>query len=89
MRATESLHDALRDVAGFQPRRVWVHASAENLGDEVSAQFGVPPTTLGWYVESLNCDAGGRAALSLTQRWIRADIVRVVLDSSLGRAGPR
>ena len=85
MRADDSLHQVLRN-AGVTPRRAWVRASAEVFEAEIARHLATPITSLGWYVESLNTDTASFRPVSLTQRWIRADTVRVTFESVAGPA---
>ena len=87
LRADDSLHRVLSEVAGVTPRRVWVRASAEMLEPEVAAQLGASPSGLGWFIESLNRDEGDGRLLCLTQRWIRSDVIRVIFESNLSTHG--
>lgn len=90
LRVSDSLHDVLIRAARTVPRRVWVRAGAEALTPEVAANLDATPSSLGWYVESLNHDQNDGRLLCLTQRWIRADMIRVVFESTLAPtpAGP-
>jgi DNA-binding GntR family transcriptional regulator len=80
MRVNDSLHQVLCN-AGVTPRRAWVRASAEILEAEIAQHLEAPVASLGWFVESLNVDQGTSCPVSLTQRWIRADTVRVTFES--------
>ncbi|MEZ0364470.1 GntR family transcriptional regulator [Mycobacterium sp. pUA109] len=82
MRVNDSLHDVLLN-AGVTPRRSWVHASAEQFDSDVAAQLNAPEASLGWYIESLNVDADDHRPVSLSQRWIRADILRVIFQVAM------
>lgn len=82
MRANDSLHEVLTN-AGLSPRRSWVHASTEIFEGEVANQLDAPRSSLGWYIESLNVDEATLRPVSLTQRWLRADTVRVTFDSAV------
>lgn len=82
MRANDSLHEVLAN-AGLSPRRSWVHASTEIFEGEVADQLDAPQSGLGWYIESLNADDGTLRQVSLMQRWLRADAVRVTFDSAV------
>jgi DNA-binding GntR family transcriptional regulator len=82
MRANDSLHEVLTN-AGLSPRRSWVHASTEIFEGEVADQLDAPQSSLGWYIESLNVDEGTLRPVSVTQRWLRADTVRVTFDSAV------
>ncbi|WP_051341753.1 GntR family transcriptional regulator [Pseudonocardia spinosispora] len=83
LRADDSLHRVFVDLVGVTPRRAWVRASAEVLDAQVAAALEASPSGLGWFIESLNRDAGTARPLCLTQRWIRSDVIRVVFETQL------
>jgi DNA-binding GntR family transcriptional regulator len=83
LRAYDSLYRILLTTAGATPRRVWVRASAELLEPHVAAQLDATPSGPAWFVESLNTEPRDDRPLCLTQRWIRADVIRVVFESAL------
>lgn len=53
------------------------HAADEEVADELAIGPGSPV----WLVESLNKDAATDAPIYLTERWIRADAIRLVFDA--------
>ncbi|OBF19176.1 hypothetical protein A5725_18760 [Mycobacterium kubicae] len=82
MRVEDSLHQVLTG-AGLLPRRSWVHASTELLDDDVAGQLDAAQSSLGWYIESLNVDQTSLRPVSITQRWLRADTIRVTFESTV------
>lgn len=46
-------------------------------------QLDAPQSSLGWYIESLNVDESTLQPVSITQRWLRDDTVRVTFDSAV------
>ncbi|KLN33381.1 DNA-binding GntR family transcriptional regulator [Cellulosimicrobium cellulans] len=84
LRHEESLDTILRQSARAVPERAWTRASMESAPDDASAGLGCRPGDPAWLIASLARDGvGGRPLLS-TERWVRADAVRVVLE--LGEA---
>lgn len=80
LRHEESLDAILRDVARVRPERAWTRASMESAPDDASAGLGCRPGDPAWLIASLGRDgADGRPVLS-TERWIRADAVRVIVE---------
>jgi DNA-binding GntR family transcriptional regulator len=81
LRVQNSLFEVLREVGRAVPSRRWVRASADVVTDEVARHLDLDDATLGWYIESLTADERVGRALCLSQRWIRADAMRVVFES--------
>ncbi|HZZ47375.1 MAG TPA: GntR family transcriptional regulator [Pseudonocardia sp.] len=88
LRANDSLHRVLIEVAAAAPRRVWVRATAETLAPDIAAQLDASSLGLGWFIESLNRDQNSPRLLCFTQRWIRADLIRVIFESHLSSQPP-
>lgn len=86
VRVEESLDRILRDMARARPARAWSRASMEYVDDDVAGELGCSAGDAAWLVESLNCDAESGRSLCFTRRWMRADAVRVVIES--GRPAP-
>ncbi|MBB5835650.1 UTRA domain-containing protein [Kribbella italica] len=82
VRLVESLDTILRDVAGAVPTRAWSRAAMEAVDRSVAGELGCKTGDWAWLVESLNVDALSGRPLCYTQRWMRADTVRVVIESS-------
>jgi DNA-binding GntR family transcriptional regulator len=81
VRVEESLHTILRQMAGVDPVRGWVRASMEVAQGEVADELGLDVGSAVWFVESLNRDGAEGPPVCLTQRWIRADAIRVVFEA--------
>lgn len=88
LRVRNSLFEVLRQVGRADPRRRWVRASADVVTEEVARHLDLDDATLGWYIESLTVDGDGGRPLCLSQRWIRADAMRVVFESDHGTPAP-
>lgn len=87
LRLEESLDTILRESAGVDPERAWTRASVEPAPEEASEALGCRPGDPAWLMASLARDgADGRPLLS-TERWVRADAVRVVLELGHGHDG--
>lgn len=80
LRRVESLDRVVRDVGGVVPARSWVRASMEAAGEEVADELGIGQGDPVWLVVSLNEDAASGRPVYLTERWIRADAIRVVFE---------
>ncbi|NEE00500.1 GntR family transcriptional regulator [Phytoactinopolyspora halotolerans] len=83
-----SLHVILRDMAGAEPQRAWSRASLETTEADVATELGCAPGDAAWLVESLNHDARTGRLLCLTRRWMRADAVRLIIESGTTPAPP-
>ncbi|GAA4204132.1 hypothetical protein GCM10022252_62820 [Streptosporangium oxazolinicum] len=81
LRSFDSLDVILRGSTGALPRRAWTRASMAPIDPEVAAELGSRTGDPAWLVESLNDDAGSGRLLCFTQRWMRADAVRVLLET--------
>jgi DNA-binding GntR family transcriptional regulator len=80
LRHEESLDAILRDVAGVLPERAWTRASMESVPEDAAAGLGCRPGDPVWLIASLARDArSGRPVLS-TERWVRSDAVRVIVE---------
>ncbi|MFF2496387.1 GntR family transcriptional regulator [Agromyces sp. NPDC058064] len=80
IRHESSLNEILRQMAGADPERASSRASIEIADDEVAAELECSGGDPVWLVESVNRDAASRRLLCFTQRWIRADAIRVVFE---------
>lgn len=80
IRHESSLHEILRQMANAEPERASSRASIEAASDEVAAELECSGGDPVWLVESLNRDAATGRLLCFTQRWIRADAIRVVFE---------
>lgn len=81
VRVEESLDRILREMAGVSPMRGWVRASMESAEPEVSDELALDLGDPVWYVESMNRDGAEGGPICLTQRWVRADALRVVFEA--------
>lgn len=81
LRSIESLDRIVRDIGAVVPVRSWVRASMEAAADEVADELGIGLGSPVWLVESLNKDAATDTPIYLTERWIRADAIRVVFEA--------
>ncbi|TDE15999.1 GntR family transcriptional regulator [Jiangella asiatica] len=81
LRRVESLDRILRDIGAVVPARSRVRASMEAAGEEVADELAIGLGAPVWLVESLNKDATSGAPVYLTERWIRADAIRVVFEA--------
>ncbi|MFC4005359.1 GntR family transcriptional regulator [Prauserella oleivorans] len=81
VRVSESLDHIIRTVGGVVPARSWVRASMEAACEEVADELAIDPGAPVWFVKSLNTDEATGAPVCLTERWIRADAIRVVLEA--------
>lgn len=81
LRVRNSLYDVLREAAGAEPVRRWVRAGADVVTDEVARHLDLDEVTLGWFIESCTVDAGTGRPLLVSERWIRADAMRVLFES--------
>lgn len=80
LRHEESLDAILRGTARVVPERAWTRASMESAPEDASTGLGCCPGDPAWLIASLARDGvGGRPLLS-TERWVRADAVRVVVE---------
>ncbi|WP_052852586.1 GntR family transcriptional regulator [Streptomyces avicenniae] len=86
--ASDSLDRILRESAGATPRRAWWRAALECASAETAAELGSRAGDPAWLVESLNEDVPSGRLLYLSHRWLRADTVRLVLETG-GTPGPR
>lgn len=77
----DSLDLILRDMANAMPERAWSRASMEAADPAIARELGCSPGDAAWLVESLNRDARSGRLLCFTRRWMRADAVRVVIES--------
>ncbi|SEE49898.1 GntR family transcriptional regulator [Jiangella alba] len=84
LRSVESLDRIVRDVGGVVPARRWVRASMEAADGEVADELAIGPGAPVWFVESVNQDAATATPVYLTERWIRADAIRVVFEAGAG-----
>lgn len=80
LRHEESLDAILREVAGVRPERAWTRASMESAPDDASAGLGCRPGDLAWLIASLARDGADGPPLLSTERWVRADAVRVIVE---------
>ncbi|MCA5922573.1 GntR family transcriptional regulator [Curtobacterium oceanosedimentum] len=81
LRVRDSLYEVLREAAGARPVRRWVRASADVVTDEVARHLDLDDVTLGWFIESCTVDQGSGRPLLVSQRWIRADAMRVLFEA--------
>jgi len=84
LRHEESLDAILRGTAKVLPERAWTRASMESAPEEASAGLGCRPGDPAWLIVSLARDGRDGRPLLSTERWVRADAVRVVVE--LGEA---
>nr|WP_062340335.1 GntR family transcriptional regulator [Herbidospora sakaeratensis] len=89
LRSFGSLDAILRGSAGAIPRRAWTRASMAPIDPGVATEPGSRTGDPAWLVESLDDDAGSGRLLCFTQRWMRADAVRVLLETGSARGGAR
>ncbi|OLT38764.1 hypothetical protein BJF85_08860 [Saccharomonospora sp. CUA-673] len=80
LRVSDSLDHVIRTVGGVAPTRSWVRASMEAAPDEVADELAIDPGAAVWFVKSLNTDRVSGTPVCLTERWIRADAIRVVFE---------
>lgn len=81
LRVRNSLYEVLHEAAGADPVRRWVRASADVVTEEVARHLDLDEVTLGWFIESGTVDAGTGRPLLVSERWIRADAMRVLFES--------
>lgn len=81
VRVEESLDHILREMGGVVPTRGWVRASMESADEVVTEELGLDLGDPVWYIESMNRDGADGPPVSLTQRWVRADAMRVVFET--------
>lgn len=80
LRHEDSLDAILRGTARTTPRRARTRASMESVPAEAAAGLGCRPGDPAWLLTGVVRDGvEGRPLLS-TQRWVRADAVRVVVE---------
>jgi len=82
VRVEESLDRILRDMAGVAPERAWTRATLETARADGAAGLCCRTGDPAWLVENLNRDADDGRLLVLTERWIRFDAIRVVLETN-------
>ncbi|MFF2272947.1 GntR family transcriptional regulator [Agromyces sp. NPDC058136] len=82
-----SLTEILRQMANASPERASSRASIEIASDEVATELDCTTGDPVWLVESVNRDAATGRLLCFTQRWIRADAIRVVFELGAAEAG--
>ncbi|XVV12596.1 GntR family transcriptional regulator [Actinoplanes sp. CA-131856] len=80
LRVEESLDHILRVMAQVTPQRAWTRGLLESSSVEVASALGTHPGDPAWRVENVNRDAVDGRPLMFTERWIRADTVRVVFE---------
>lgn len=81
LRSVESLDWIVRSAAQVVPARSWVRASMEAADKGVAEELGMDVSAPVWFIESLNMNAATGFPLYLTERWVRADAVRVVFEA--------
>jgi DNA-binding GntR family transcriptional regulator len=80
LRHEESLDAILRGVARALPERAWTRASMESAPDDASAGLGCRPGDPAWLIVSLGRDGADGPPVLFTERWVRADAVRVIIE---------
>ncbi|MBL7495014.1 GntR family transcriptional regulator [Frankia sp. CNm7] len=88
LRLFDSLDRVLRELAGVTLRRAWARASLETTPFELADELGTSPGDPVWYVESLNEDAETGRLLCFTQRWLRADAIRLIMETGWAGTAP-
>jgi DNA-binding GntR family transcriptional regulator len=86
LRLEESLDAILRDSAGARPERAWTRASVEPAPEVAVDGLGCRPGDPAWLMVSVARDGATGRALLFTERWVRADAVRVVLELGSARS---
>lgn len=80
LRVEPSLDAVLRATALVEPVRSTVRATVEPASAEVAEGLDCRTADNVWFIESVTVDGRDGAPLMFTQRWIRTDAVRVVLE---------
>lgn len=86
LQVSDSLYEVLRQVGRSTPHRRWVRATADVVSEDVARHLDLDEVTLGWFIESLTSDRDDERPLCLSERWIRADAIRVLFEA--GRDAP-
>ncbi|WP_369373038.1 GntR family transcriptional regulator [Promicromonospora sp. Populi] len=80
LRHEESLDAILRAVARVRPERAWTRSSMESAPDDASAGLGCRPGDPAWLIVSLARDGADGRPVLFTERWVRSDAVRVIVE---------
>lgn len=80
LRHEESLDTILREVARVRPERAWTRASMESAPDDACVGLGCRSGDPAWLIASLGRDGVDGRPLLFTERWVRADAVRVIIE---------
>ncbi|MEE2033477.1 GntR family transcriptional regulator [Rhodococcus chondri] len=80
MRIEESLDELLRQMGRVDVVRSWCRTAMELPSEEIQAALEMNYVAPVWVVESINRDAATGTAVTYSTAWMRADVIRVVME---------
>ena len=80
LRVEESLDELLRQMGRFDVVRSWCRIGTEVPAPEIADALEMNFVTPVWTVESINRDADTGVAVTYSMSWMRADMIRVVME---------
>jgi DNA-binding GntR family transcriptional regulator len=80
MRVEESLDELLRQMGRFDVVRSWCRTAMELPSPETSKVLEMSYVAPVWVIESINRDAETGVAVTYSTAWMRADMIRVVME---------
>lgn len=80
LRIEESLDELLRQLGRVDSVRSWCRAGMELPDDDVCRALDMTTVAPVWVIESINRDADTGTAVTYSKAWMRADVIRVVME---------
>jgi DNA-binding GntR family transcriptional regulator len=80
MRVEESLDELLRQVGRVDVVRSWCRTAMELPSEDIQAVLEMNYVAPVWVVESINRNAATGTAVTYSIAWMRADVIRVVME---------
>ncbi|MEE2057136.1 GntR family transcriptional regulator [Rhodococcus artemisiae] len=80
MRVEESLDELLRQMGRFDVVRSWCRTATELPTPEIGKALEMTYIAPVWVIESINRDAETGVAVTYSTAWMRADMIRVVME---------
>lgn len=80
LRVEESLDELLRQMGRFDVVRSWCRVGMELPPSEIAEALEMTFVTPVWTIESINRDADTGIAVTYSNAWMRADMIRMVME---------
>lgn len=80
IRIEESLDELLRQMRRVDSVRSWCRAAMELPDDTICHALDMTSVAPVWVLESINRDADSGIAVTYSKAWMRADVIRVVME---------